>query len=552
MVSVRPPGRGVDKLLLAPQDLRTSDPTVASDIYAGRFSFAGHSVAVGGFSPFLAEPPSADWADELHGFAWLRHLREAGTTLAHANARALVDEWITLKGGPDADARSPEVSARRLISWLSHSPLILEGADRAFYRRFLRALVRETRRLNRSVGAAGEGAPRLMVAAALAFAGLCLSGETRLQRASAKDLAEEIDRQILPDGGHVGRDPNDLVELLIDLIPLRQAFAARNLQPPQQLVTAIDRMTPMLRFFRHGDGDFAHFNGAGATSTDLLATVLAYDDARGQPLDDAAHSGYQRLSAGETLLLLDAGPPPPFGVSEKAHAGCLSFELSRGPERIVVNCGAPRFGREDWERAARATAAHSTATIDGESSCRFARGGTRRLIGARILAGPVVVPVNRRRDERGVTITASHDGYAERFGVIHERSLTLGPGGETMLGEDVLRGVGDTATRGGDREVALRFHLHPSVRASLTHEGRAVILALPGGGGWSFTAEDGVVSLEESVFLAGALGPRRSEQIVVRAPLGAALRLVWSFERMPAETPQRRMPAADDFDALPL
>lgn len=549
---MRPPGRGVDKLLLAPQDLRTSDPTVASDIYAGRFSFAGQTVVVGGASPFLAEPPSADWAAELHGFGWLRHLREAGTTLAHANARALVEEWIALKGGPDAAARKPEVAARRLISWLSHSPLILDGADRLFYRRFLRALVRETRRLNRSAEGAGEGAPRLVVAASLAFAGLCLSGETRLQRASAKGLGEEIDRQILPDGGHVGRDPNDLVELLIDLIPLRQAFAARNLQPPQQLVTAIDRMTPMLRFFRHGDGDFAHFNGAGATSADLLATVLAYDDARGQPLDDAAHSGYQRMSAGEALLIIDAGPPPPFEVSEKAHAGCLSFEFSRGPERIVVNCGAPRFGRDDWERAARATAAHSTATIDDESSCRFARGGARRLLGPRVLAGPVEVPVTRRRDLRGVTVTASHDGYAERFGVIHERSVTLGPGGETLSGEDVFRGVGDAATRGGGREVALRFHLHPAVRASVTQEGRAVLLALPSGTGWSFSAEDGAVSLEESVFLAGALGPRRSEQIVVRAPLGAALRLAWAFERMPVEAQSRRMPAAGDFDALPL
>ena len=551
--AVRPPSRQPDRVLLAPQDLRTSDPTVASDIYAGRFAFAGRRVETGGGSPFLVEPPSSEWAAELHGFGWLRHLDAAGTTLARANARALVEEWMNLRGGPHAESRLPEVAARRLISFLSHSPLALDGDDRIFHRRFLRMLARETRQLGRASAGGAEGAATLTVATALGFAGICLSVEGRLQRVSAKILAEEIDRQILPDGGHIGRDPSDLVELLVDFIPLRLAFAARNLEPPQQLVTAIDRMTPMLRFFRHGDGDFAHFNGVGATQTDLIAAVLAHDDARGQPLDDAGHSGYQRVSVRETVLLVDAGAPPPFEFSGKAHAGCLSFELSCGPDRVVVNCGAPRFGREDWERAARASVAHSTATIEDENSCRFASSGVRRLVGARIVAGPTAVPVSRKRSADGVTVTASHDGYAARFGVVHERSLTLGPTGESLSGEDMFRGLGEGgAARGEDREVALRFHLHPASKASVTQDGHGALVALPSGGAWSFASPDAPVSIEESVYLSGPLGPRRSEQIVVRARLRSALRLTWRFERMPTEARPRRMPAAPEFDPLPL
>ena len=58
-------------------------------------------------------------------------------------------------------------------------------------------------------------------------------------------------------------------------------------------------MMPMLRFFRHADGNFAQFNGMGPTPVDLLATVLAYDDARGAPVANAPHSGYQRIDAGD-------------------------------------------------------------------------------------------------------------------------------------------------------------------------------------------------------------------------------------------------------------
>ncbi len=66
-----------DRLLLSPQDLRTADGTRASEIYAGRFAFGGKVVICDGRSPFEMNPPSEEWAVELYGFGWLRHLRAA-------------------------------------------------------------------------------------------------------------------------------------------------------------------------------------------------------------------------------------------------------------------------------------------------------------------------------------------------------------------------------------------------------------------------------------------------------------------------------------------
>ncbi|MFL5156753.1 MAG: heparinase, partial [Microvirga sp.] len=83
------------RLLFAPQDLRTADPTIATDIYSGFFAFAGRAVTTSGRSPFAFVPPSRAWGQALYGFGWLRHLRAAGTALAQANARSLVDEFVT-------------------------------------------------------------------------------------------------------------------------------------------------------------------------------------------------------------------------------------------------------------------------------------------------------------------------------------------------------------------------------------------------------------------------------------------------------------------------
>jgi uncharacterized heparinase superfamily protein len=334
-----------------------------------------------------------------------------------------------------------------------------------------------------------------------------------------------------------------LVELLLDLMPLRQAFAARNVQPPPQLNNAIDRMMPMLRFFRHGDGVFAHFNGMGPTQSDLVATILAYDDARGAPLANATHSGYQRLEARDMLVLMDTGTAPPLSASSEAHAGCLSFEMSSGLQRIVVNCGLPAVNRDNWRQVARATAAHSTVVFNDTSLARFVESGTfKRLIGTPMTDGPTKVPAGREDRPEGLVVRASHDGYSSRFGIIHQRELILGADGNRLDGDDMFAPAdGHTLPSSAHDAFAIRFHLHPSIKASLLSDGHAVMLLPPNGPSWTFSAPEDRVDLEESVYLGGLDGARRTLQIVVYGRARKIPRLQWSFTRAVAsdsEAPQ--------------
>lgn len=521
------------RLLIAPQDMRTGDATRAGEIYSGRFAFAGKVASADGRSPFEIPHPSREWGEVLLSFAWLRHLRAAGTALARANARALVNDWIMLRGRRDPIGAEPEVAARRIISWLTQSPLILQDADQTFYRRFMRSLTRQVRQLKNIEPDTVDGYPRLLVAMTLCLAGLCMADQARLLRTATKRLADELDRQILPDGGHISRNPGVLIELLLDLLPIRQAFHARNLPPPPALINAIDRMMPMLRFFRHGDGAFAHFNGMGPTPADSLATVLAYDDARGTPVSNAPHSGYQRVEAAGSVVIADTGRPPPIAISREAHAGCLSFEFSSGRNRIVVNCGMPAISRDAWLPAARQTAAQSTATVEGVSSCRFVAGGTMmRLCGTPILDGPAEVQVERKQREEAQIVRATHDGYAKRLGIVHQRSWRLASDGARLDGEDVFRVAhGEEFTGQEGDNYVVRFHLHPSVSANRLADGHTVLLGLPSAEKWIFTAPHMAVDIEESVYLAANGGPRRSAQIVITGSGRQAPRVVWTFIR---------------------
>jgi uncharacterized heparinase superfamily protein len=543
-----------ERLVIAPQELRTADPTRASEIYGGRFAFAGKIVVCDGRSPFEMVPPNEEWAEVLLGFGWLRHLRAADSTITRANARALVDEWITLQGSWNSIAWQPEIVARRIMSWLSQATLILDDADLRFYRRLLRNLTRQVRFLRATVNDTRDGLPRLQARIALTYACLCMAKQIRHLRVATRRLIAELERQILPDGGHISRNPGVIVEILLDLLPLSQAFSARNVAPPPALINAIDRMMPMLRFFRHGDGTFALFNGMGPTPPDLLATVLAYDDARGAPVANAPYSGYQRLDAGTSTVLMDTGSPPPLEVSADAHAGCLAFELSSKQQRVIVNCGMPAAGRENWRQVSRATAAHSTVTFNDASSCRFLDSAPfRRLFGVPIVDGPYSVTVSRDTEDRETVLRAAHDGYAERFGIIHERFVALSADGNRVDGEDVfLPATGNTLPENSEDLFAVRFHLHPAIRANRLTDGHGAVLLLPNKDVWNLNAHEDVVAVEESVYLAGQDGPRRTMQIVIYGRAREVHRVHWTFSHLPQMAPAARQARRGQEPELPL
>ena len=59
-------------------------------------------------------------------------------------------------------------------------------------------------------------------------------------------------------------------------------------------------------------------------------------------------------------------------------------------------------------------------------------------------------------------------------------------------------------------EFAIRFHLHPTVRATRLTDGHGVVLMTANKEVWTFGAHHDRVELEDSVYLAGSEGPRRT------------------------------------------
>ena len=203
------------------------------------------------------------------------------------------------------------------------------------------------------------------------------------------------------------------------------------------------------------------------------------------------------------------GGPPPIAYSSEAHAGTLSFEFSRGTQRIIINCGAPAARHQHLRRAARRTAAHSTAVLNEELSSRF----SSPAVDAQIMSGPRCVTARRHESSDGSTVLqTSHDGYVRRFGLVHERSFRLRADGRLLEGMD--RFTGDGAR--GELAFAVRFHLHHAVAVHATDRRTALDLRLPDRSRLALRGER-PVELEESVHLSDVFGSRPTHQIVLTA-----------------------------------
>ena len=216
----------------------------------------------------------------------------------------------------------------------------------------------------------------------------------------------------------------------------------------------------------------------------------------------------------------------------------------------------PPTAREDWRQTVRGTPAHSTVTFNDASSARFVTSPVFRHVlgGAPMLGGPSHIAVTK--EDRGdcVVLRATHDGYAERFGILHERTLVLSADGARLEGEDAfLSASGDTKLRTTRDKFAVRFHLHPSIKATKLTDGHGAMLMAPNKEVWTFAARDARVEVEEGVYLAAAEGPRRTAQLVIYGSARNMPRVVWSLQAGPvpfAKVTARRVREAEP--RLPL
>ncbi len=521
---------------LRPRLLATVESPVAGDRVAGMALRAGHFLIHGIKAPIgqIDFAPAAKltppFERTVHGFTWLRDLSASGTLpQCVPTAQRIASAWLAANPLPShkvghraarGSAWRVENAGLRLLAWLVHAPLLLSGSDKAQRQQQLDVMADTARWLDRHVTRADDRLAEVTGWCAITAAGLLLpEGQPRRLFGEA-GLVRTLGELVGDDGGVLSRSPLGQMEAIALLVDLAACYRAVRRDPPRALDTMLGLLVPPLLALTHSDGSLGNWQGAGAVSAERIAALIGASTVRTRPLRDARQWGYQRVAtraAGQAAVLqFDTSPPPMARHSRTGCASTLAFEFSHGDYRLITNCGGAGFAGglvpTRIEQGLRGTAAHSTLALGDANS-------TAVLINGKLGTGVGEVEVDRRTIalERGqaTRIEASHDGYGQRFGLVHRRILILRDDGSELRGEDLLVPSG----RGGKRgkvPFAIRFHLGPQVSLKLADNGKGAALAMPDGSHWQFiTGADSLVA-EESLWVDGEGRPHASEQLVIQ------------------------------------
>lgn len=518
------------KLLAVPDDVVPGDPRAGQAIRAGYFLFRGQKLAIDtiDFGKLAVGPAFTDY---LHSFRWLRDLSTAATREQGAPvAEALMRKWLAAHAETPSDpAWRADNAAWRLLFWTAHAPLILSSSDLVYRSLVLNCIARTARHLDQSADKAAPSLPRLVAWGGIVAASMLMPGGNPRKLFGEAGLKRAIDSAFHADGGIISRSPLAQLEGVMLLAMVVAVYEVRREQVPGFLIDGLSRAVPALLGLTHGDGGLGNWQGAGAVDPDMVEALVQASRVRTRPLRQARDWGYQRISAGNTVVQIDAAPPP---VARLAAAGCAStgaIEISDGRLRLVINCGGAAlegaYIPRDLAQALRSTAAHTTLVLDDSNSTALMPDGT-------LGKGVTEVELNRQELDNGSRVELSHDGYVRRMGYVHRRLLMMSGDGKEVRGEDMLT----PATRGKKpvkRPVQLRFHLAPGVEPTLTADSQGALLRIELGALWQFRTGAGVLSVEDSLWVDGDGRPHPTRQLVVTSEaLPGGSSIGWLFKRV--------------------
>ena len=397
------------------------------------------------------------WRYNLHYFD---DLNAEGAAQRGDWHRALIARWIAENPPGRGTGWEPYPTSLRIVNWIKWA-----RAGNALPPDAVQSLAVQARWLTRRLEYHLLGNHLFANAKALVFAGCFFEGEEAdgWRALGHRILAREVPEQILADGGHFELSPMYHALALEDMLDLANIERSAGFSVPPAWDGKIAAMRRWLAAMSHPDGEIAFFNDAAIGIApppreleDYAARLGFAPSAAGEGGTEwLRESGYVRLARGNAVALLDVARVGPDYLPGHAHADTLSFELSVGGLRVIVNSGTSVYGTGAERLRQRGTAAHNTVEIDGENSSEV-------WSGFRVARRARPQRLSVTQGDADQVVTCGHDGYARLSGRPHHWRTW-------RFGTDRLA-VSDRI-EGRCRSAVAAFHFHPALTSRVAADG---------------------------------------------------------------------------------
>ena len=424
---------------------------------------------------------------KLNSFYWFFSL---DLKSSKKTTQSLITKWIDNNYKYNSRSWDFDITAKRIIAWLSCHKLTFDEGDRNYKEIFNKIIQKQTNHLIQEIRRSELVSDKLIGCASIILVGLCYQNEKNYL-SFGSSLLKKISKFTLDnDGFPKSRNIGQLFFYLKYFVLIREWFKESQINIPEHINETIYYLGQGFAFFwGNSNSDFL-FNGNNISNNKEFGNYLKRLGYKFKN-ENQDLGGYIILKNKRICLTMDVGSTPNLKYSEDYQSGALSFEIVSNGKKLISNCGYYKNNNSKLNQLSKSSATQNTLVIDDSSSCKFVKFHNSYLIknGIKIIKKNSVCEKNYWR------INASHDGYLKKYNSIHERKIEFFPEQMTFIGVDKI--IKKRINR--NYKFDIRFHVEPNVKLMKTQDNKTILIELYDEG-WKFTCENYDINIDNGLY----------------------------------------------------
>ncbi len=425
--------------------------------------------------------------EKLNNFFWFFSL---DLKSSKKTTQSIIKKWISNNNKYHKKSWEFDLTAKRIISWLSNHQLTYEDSDKEYRSIFDHMIQKQTNHLLNEIDNSKELENRMIGCAAIILTGLAYKKEKEYLENGLNLLKNIIkfalDNQYFPKS----RNIRQLIFYLKYFIIIREWFKESQNIIPEYVDETIYHLGSSYAFVWQNIKKDIFFNGnffSENNEFDQYLKRFSYNFKN----ENNELCGYTILKNKKIILAADIGSSPNKIFSNNYQSGALSFEIFSNDKKIISNAGYFPNKNNKFNKLSRSTALHNVLTIEDYSSCNFIKKQNSLIIdkGLKVSKKNVVFEKNYWK------ISGSHDGYLNNFGTTYEREIEFYPEQVKFIGYDKLFRKDPF----NEIKFNIRFHLDPISKVMKTQDNQSILIEI-NEEGWKFSCDNFNINIDNGLY----------------------------------------------------
>ncbi len=459
--------------------------------------------------------------NNLHSFFWLFSI---DLKSSKTDVQNIIEKWIDKNHNYNQMNWHLDVLSKRVISWISNSKITYENSSEVYKEKFDSLIQKQLNHLINEINISDRIDDKMLGCSAIILGGLAYNEKEKFLNYGLNFLKKIIKFSFDNDGFPKSRNLRQLNFFLKYFILIREWLKESQSEIPEyldEIIFNLGRSYSLLNknirknFLFNGNQNFENFE------FENYLKRLGYNFKQ----HNNEIGGYIVLKNKKIALAMDAGSSPEKKFSDNYQAGALSFEIISNGKKLICNSGYFQNFKHQLNHISKTTACHSTLSVGNYSSVKFSKqhknnsnlNSNLKIFDKKIMIG-----------ESLWSISASHDGYNKRFGIVHNRKIDFFHDKLKFLGTDnILK-----KKNFDDINFEIRFHLEPETKVMKTQDGKSIYIDLDNEG-WKFSCNEYNIDIETGLFFGFKDKFLENQNIIISGVINDEVKKVsWELEKI--------------------